>query len=169
MSLTGFAQAPEPVETAVDVEQYTVDEEATKAKKVVDKEPELTWRDNPQNCKDTTRISAEPPFECLPSQPKQQQTVANDTAPSRDCYFDLLKQYDWDVATMQRIMRAESGCNPTNHNFGDNHGSCFGSYGLLQIGCVHGYTVSYLSSPANNIAAAYKVWQGQGYTAWTTY
>lgn len=88
---------------------------------------------------------------------------------SDDCYYDLLSQYDWDVATMQRIMRAESGCNPNNHNYGDNHGVCLGSYGLLQIGCVHGQTMEYLSDPANNIATAYIIWLRQGYTAWSTY
>lgn len=97
-------------------------------------------------------------------QPKPKPVV--DTS---NCYYSLLSQYDWDVATMQRIMRAESGCNPTNHNYADNHRSCKGSFGLLQIGCVHGYTVAYLSDPVNNIAAAYKIYKSQGYTAWTTY
>lgn len=88
---------------------------------------------------------------------------------SGDCYASLLSKYDWDVGTMQRIMRAESGCNPTNHNHGDRHATCLGSYGLLQIGCVHGYSASYLSTPANNIAVAYNIFKSQGYTAWTTY
>jgi hypothetical protein len=70
---------------------------------------------------------------------------------------------------MLAIMRAESGCNPTNHNWGDGHATCKGSFGLFQIGCVHGYSVEYLSIPANNIAVAYKVWQGQGYRAWSVY
>lgn len=86
-----------------------------------------------------------------------------------DAYRGMLAQYDWNVDTMARIMNAESGCNPTNHNYGDNHGSCLGSYGLMQVGCVHGYSAAYLSSPANNIAAAYKIFKSQGYTAWSTY
>lgn len=86
-----------------------------------------------------------------------------------DAYRGLVAQYDWDVSTMMRIMTAESGCNPTNHNHADNHRSCLGSYGLFQIGCVHGYSVAYLSEPANNIASAYKIYKSQGYTAWTTY
>lgn len=86
-----------------------------------------------------------------------------------EVYRGLVAQYDWNVSTMMRIMNAESGCNPTNHNFGDNHRSCLGSFGLMQIGCVHGYNVAYLSNPANNIAAAYKIFKSQGYTAWTTF
>lgn len=101
---------------------------------------------------------------------KKQAAVVVSNAPiSDDCYASELSKYNWNVATMQRIMRAESGCNPANHNYGDNHRSCLGSFGLLQIGCVHGYTVAYLSIPANNIAAAYKVYTSQGYSAWTTY
>ena len=100
-------------------------------------------------------------------QAEQQAQAA--VAVSGDCYAAELAKYDWNVATMQRIMRAESGCNPTNHNYGDNHRSCLGSFGLLQIGCVHGYSVAYLSNPVNNIAAAYKIYKSQGYTAWTTY
>jgi len=84
-------------------------------------------------------------------------------------YRPMLQKYDWNVDTMLRIMQAESGCNPTNHNINDNHGSCLGSYGLLQIGCVHGYDPKYLEDPKNNIAVAYKVYKSSGYNAWTTY
>lgn len=84
-------------------------------------------------------------------------------------YRPLIAQYSWDVATMMRICNAESGGNPTNHNWTDNHGSCLGSYGLFQIGCIHGYSVAHLENPANNIAAAYKVWNGGNYQAWSTF
>lgn len=81
----------------------------------------------------------------------------------------LVAQYDWQVDTMMRIMKAESGCNPGNHNFADNHRSCLGSYGLFQIGCVHGLSVAAMSDPAQNVAAAYRIFKSQGYGAWTTY
>lgn len=84
-------------------------------------------------------------------------------------YEGLLGQYDWNVSTMLRIMNAETGCDPNNHNYGDNHGSCLGSYGLLQIGCVHGIAPSVLADPAANINAAYNIWKSQGYGAWSTY
>lgn len=86
-----------------------------------------------------------------------------------EAYRGMVAAYDWDVSTMMRIMKAESGCNPTNHNYGDNHRSCLGSYGLLQVGCVHGYSASYLSNPENNIRVAYNIWKSSGYNAWTTY
>ena len=100
-----------------------------------------------------------------------QETVSPQTTYAVGCgnYQGLLAQYDWNVSTMARIMKAESGCDPGNHNWGDNHGSCKGSFGLLQVGCVHGYSADHLSSPANNVAAAYKIWRSSGYGAWTTY
>lgn len=86
-----------------------------------------------------------------------------------ESFRGMVAQYDWDVNTMMRIMNAESSCIPTKHNHADNHRVCLGSYGLFQIGCVHGYAVAHLESPANNIAAAYSIYKSQGYTAWSTY
>lgn len=175
--LTGIAQlapnpvvptsAPEPPETTI-VAKTTIDPpEPPKQQETKPEQPVDIVKQNPQGCDTTTQwIWAD--GSCHDKQVKKQ--VAKPTGvPSADCYYSLLSQYEWDVATMQRIMRAESGCNPTNHNWADNHRSCKGSYGLMQIGCVHGYSVEYLSDPANNIAVAYKVWKSQGYRAWTTY
>lgn len=86
-----------------------------------------------------------------------------------DNYRGLVSQYDWDTNTMMRIMAAESDCDPTNHNWADSHRTCKGSFGLLQVGCVHGYGSDYLSNPANNVAVAYDIWQSSGYGAWSTY
>lgn len=94
-------------------------------------------------------------------------TVSN--AVGCSIYEPLVRQYDWNVPTMMRIMNLESGCNPNNHNYGDNHGVCLGSYGLFQIGCVHGIAGSLLADPATNISTAYNIWRQQGYTAWSTY
>ena len=81
-----------------------------------------------------------------------------------------LEKYDgWNVNIMTAIARAESGCIANNHNYGDNHGSCQGSYGIMQVGCIHGYSADHLSSISNNVAVSYKIWQSQGYTAWGAY
>lgn len=102
-----------------------------------------------------------------PAQPAAPRVAAS----SGNCesYRSLVAQYDWNVNTMLRIMKAESGCNPVNHNYADAHSTCSGSYGLMQIGCIHGYSAAHLESPQNNIAAAYSIFKSQGYTAWTTY
>lgn len=142
---------------------------ATEPQKQPESKSEPVWVTNPQNCNLNTQWVYED-GSCHDKVVENVVSVARSEATpqpvSKDCYYDLLSQYDWDVATMQRIMRAESGCNPTNHNWSDNHGSCLGSYGLLQIGCIHGKSVDYLSIPENNIQTAYIIYLRQGYGAW---
>ncbi len=72
---------------------------------------------------------------------------------------------------MLAIMQAESGCKPDNNNLtmSENHGVCVGSYGLLQVGCIHFKSGEDRNDPATNIAVAFRVWQSQGYRAWSVY
>lgn len=72
---------------------------------------------------------------------------------------------------MLAIMKAESGCIPAKNNLtmSENHGVCVGSYGLLQIGCLHFSGDHNRNDPATNIAVGYQVWKKQGYKAWTVY
>lgn len=80
-----------------------------------------------------------------------------------DSYYSLLARYDWDANLMYRIMKCESGFNPRAYN-PEWHRGCQGSFGLLQVACVHRYTG--LSDPEKNIQAAYEIWQKQSYWAW---
>lgn len=66
-------------------------------------------------------------------------------------------------------MEAESSCNPQAHNKTDNHRSCIGSYGLMQVGCLHTETPDKLMTPEYNIEIAYKVYKSSGWNAWSTY
>jgi soluble lytic murein transglycosylase-like protein len=96
------------------------------------------------------------------------------TAPVRategcEQYRDIVSQYDWDVNTMLAIMRAESSCNPASINYTDGHGSCVGSYSLLQVGCLHFRDGEDKLDPETNIAVAYRVWKSGGYTPWTCF
>ena len=75
---------------------------------------------------------------------------------------------------MYSIGRAESqghACNPKGHNLSaeENHGVCVGSYGALQVGCVHYRESEDRDDLATNVAVAHRVWLKQGYTAWTMY
>lgn len=63
---------------------------------------------------------------------------------------------------------AESGGNPNAINLNDNHGSCQGSFGLFQIGCIHGDKEELLN-PIINERIAYELWLKQGFTPWSTY
>lgn len=69
---------------------------------------------------------------------------------------------------MQAIATAESGCDQTNHNLADKHDGCMGSYGVLQIGCIH-FNGESVDNFTVNIALAHKVYKSQGYNAWSVY
>lgn len=90
------------------------------------------------------------------------------------------KYSDWDINTITAIATSESRyhqCIPTEHNLtaSETHrrfdGSviCIGSYGALQVGCLHYSPDDNRDDLATNVRIAYKVWQSSGYTAWTEY
>lgn len=79
---------------------------------------------------------------------------------------------------MLAVMKAENrGCDPLldNYSAGETHVNaagqvvCVGSYGLLQVGCLHFSAGQDHTTPSANVAVAYQVWKKQGYTAWTMY
>lgn len=85
---------------------------------------------------------------------------------------ELPKYSGWDVSLMLAIAKAENrSCNPLNHNLtnSENHGVCVGSYGVLQVGCLHFQPHDDRNDTATVVRVAYRVWQSQGYKAWTTY
>ncbi len=85
---------------------------------------------------------------------------------------EVSKYTDWDANTIQAIAQAENrSCDPTRHNLtmSENHGVCIGSYGALQVGCLHYSEGEDRNDLATNIAVAHRVWLKQGYNAWTQY
>ena len=91
---------------------------------------------------------------------------------------ELAKYSGWDVNVMAAISGAESGCDPAKNNLSatethkDINGNviCVGSYGALQIGCVHHRKApGELNSLVLNIKVAHGVWLEQGYGAWSVY
>ena len=56
------------------------------------------------------------------------------------------------------ICELESGGNPQASNWRDSHDGCNGSFGLMQIGCVHGHDREALYDPEANIAIAYSLY-----------
>ena len=84
---------------------------------------------------------------------------------------EISKYPEWNIDIMAAIAEAENRtCDPLNHNLSsaEDHGICIGSYGVLQVGCVH-YAGQDVNSLSHNVAIAYEVWQKQGYSAWTMY
>ena len=96
---------------------------------------------------------------------------------------EVRKYTDWDANIIQAIARAENGtCNPQRHNLtasethrrADGSVTCVGSYGALQVGCLHYSEGEDVNDLATNVRVAHRAWQqrerwGVGYEAWTMY
>lgn len=84
-------------------------------------------------------------------------------------YRQLISQYDWNQETALQIANAESGCNP--QAVGDQFeiaGIYAPSCGLFQVRTLSSRpSCEALKDPATNIAWAYRIYQGQGYGAWS--
>lgn len=70
---------------------------------------------------------------------------------------------------MLGICELESGGVATATNWSDSHEGCNGSFGILQVACIHGVDREALYNPATNIKVAYELWKENGYAPWTTY
>ena len=97
---------------------------------------------------------------------------------------EVAKYGDWDINIVQAIAQAENrDCNPLRHNetasetHRRNDGSviCVGSYGVIQVGCLHYRESEDRNDLATNIRVAHrvyearKIWDTSGYNAWTMY
>jgi soluble lytic murein transglycosylase-like protein len=92
--------------------------------------------------------------------------VAHIAAVGCSSYLSEFQKYAWSVTTAVAICQAESGGNPYAVS-----PTC--DRGLMQVNCIHADLVSgnlsALYDPATNIAVAYKIYSGAGWSAWTTY
>lgn len=108
------------------------------------------------------QVQAKPKPSPQPEKTKAVTTsVVRPVAQGCDAYSRMIAQYDWNAKVMTAVMRAESSCDPyavNTHNYDGVY-----DYGLLQL---HGQRIY---DPADNIAAAYRLWRVQGYGAWTAY
>jgi hypothetical protein len=95
-----------------------------------------------------------------------------------------ITKYNWDHTLVMAIARAENrSCDPVNHNLTatethrDRNGNviCVGSYGVIQVGCLHYREGEDRNDLATNIKVAHRVyvarasWDSSGYNAWTQY
>lgn len=91
---------------------------------------------------------------------------------------EVAKYSGWDHQIIAAVAKAENReCNPVKHNetASETHrradGSiiCIGSYGVLQVGCLHYRPGEDVNDLATNIKVAHRVWSDSGYTPWTMY
>lgn len=67
------------------------------------------------------------------------------------------------------IAKAESSLNPDATNAKDSHKGCTGSYGLFQIGCIHGDKPEHLYDVDYNIQVARRLYLERGWQPWGAY
>lgn len=83
-----------------------------------------------------------------------------------DC--SLVSNYAWDTRIAYAVCMAESGGNPSAANTNDRHNGCIGSYGLMQIACIHtNYQAEY--NPERNMQKAWEIYQRSGWRPWGAY
>lgn len=104
-------------------------------------------------------------------EPQTQQPVAKELT-GCDKWRGLVSKYGWDTNIVMAIMEAESSCDTTR--IGDTkpiNGVLAFSCGLMQVRTLSPWrgTCEQLQDPAFNIDIAYKVYQGQGYKAWSVF
>ena len=83
----------------------------------------------------------------------------------------LVDGYEWDTKIAYAICMAESRGNPLAYNKANKNGS--NDAGLMQINSIH-VNSGLISSedrfiPEKNIAAAYAIYKGSGFRAWSAY
>jgi hypothetical protein len=99
--------------------------------------------------------------------------------PCEQARAEIAKYSDWNVNTVQAIAQAENrACNPLKHNEtasethrrADGSVICVGSYGVLQVGCLHFHKGEDRDNLTTQIEVAHRVWQNRkDYTAWTMF
>ena len=87
---------------------------------------------------------------------------------------EVKKTFSDNPVLFTAIARSESGLNIRAYNpeyHYDRHGNkiCQGSYGLMQIACIHVDDVNRLYDPKYNLEIAKQVYQKQGIKAWGAY
>lgn len=78
---------------------------------------------------------------------------------------ELVNKYDWDKQIAYAVCMAESGGNAMASNFNDKHNGCIGSFGLMQIACIHTNKQAEYN-PEANMAKAYEIYQRSGWKPW---
>lgn len=83
-----------------------------------------------------------------------------------DC--TLVNNYTWDTKTAYAICMAESHGNTNAYNMNANSTT---DGGLMQINSIHADIISLQDryNPVKNVAAAYQIYLGSGFKAWSTY
>lgn len=78
---------------------------------------------------------------------------------------ELINKYDWDIDIAYAVAQAESELLPTAYN-PEWHNGCQGSYGIMQIACIHEEEPNKLFDAEYNIRRAFELYEEQGWKPW---
>lgn len=81
----------------------------------------------------------------------------------------IVETFPEDPVVALAVAKAESGLYPRATNANDNHKVCMGSYGVFQIGCIHGVDKETLFDPEFNIKKARQLYDERGWQPWGAY
>lgn len=144
------------------------------------KPTDIDKKDEPEPVQDTPVVAQETPEQQnAPVEPPvapEPATQAPATPQATGC--DAVNGYAWDTNIAYAVCMGESGGNARAANMGDRHGSCNGSFGLMQVACIHYrnagvYGEDNLFDPKINMDLAYKVYSesrhGNPWMEWGAY
>lgn len=160
----------EPVSEANNAESAKEPTKEVKAEETKPKPVDVV-KENPNKC-DTTTEWIYPDGSChakavegsiAPSSTAP--TAVNTPRSSGGC--ELVNNYsNWDRNVAYAVCMAESGGNTYAANYNDNHGSCRGSFGLMQLAC---FWIPNPTDPEANIAKANEIYSRSGWSPWGAY
>lgn len=147
-------QAPEaPVQNTVQKVEAEPKKEAedTKPAEIAPEQPVVA-----QEAPQTQNTPAEPVAPVTPPAPAQ---------PVRE-NCDLVYDYAWDHKVAYAVCMAESSGNPYAANLQDRHNGCTGSFGLMQIACIHGGIIYDPRANMDKVFEIYTSTVNKGFDGW---
>ena len=90
--------------------------------------------------------------------------MARKIVPQSEIERLIYKYFSDDYEVALAVAKAESNLVPTAANWADSHATCKGSFGVFQVGCVHGSTVENLFDPEYNIRKAREIYVAAGHS-----
>ena len=97
-----------------------------------------------------------------------QNSLEQAVEPKKQSGCEIASHYDWDYRIAYAVCMAESNGNPNAANLNDKHNGCTGSYGLMQIACIHTGKVAEYNSE-RNMEKAYEIYTRSGWKPWGAY
>ncbi len=135
-----------------------------------DSKPVDVVKDNPKNCDRSTEwIYPDGSCHAKAVSDVDVATKPNSKPPasSKSGSCDLVNNYsNWNKNVAYAVCMAESGGNTNAANYNDNHGSCVGSFGLMQLAC---FWIPNPTDPTANMAKANEIYSRSGWSPWGAY